>query len=241
MISAADLARLQELGVNVNTERVHHLVNSGYHYDFDDKRWYHPDKHYSNDAGKSTEDIEAEVKAGSKPPATIVGSMRTLVLDPEAYKPAFHDNQQIREHPRSDEPVVSRSAELQKKFSSRYANEWDRQAQKLEMVRRYNMGENLEGWVVRRKPGANGGNSIDDYEVWSPDEVLQMRNHKRQQAERVVARQQRQQQQQAREFGESARMAEFTKMLKGMPREQFLEIMQQFGFAPTQQGGASDV
>jgi len=237
MISAADLARLQELGVNVNTERVHHLVNSGYHYDFDDKRWYHPDKHYSNDAGKSSAEIEAEVKAsyGSKPPATIVGSVNTVVLDRERYQPAFHDNASIREHPRSDEPVVSRSAELQKKFSSRYANEWDRQAQKLEMVRRYNMGENLEGWVVRRKAG--GGNSIDDYEVWSPDEVLQMRNYKRQQAVRVAARQQRAQEQQTREFGESARMEEFTKMLKGMPREQFLSIMQHFGFNP---GGTGD-
>lgn len=237
MISAADLARLQELGVNVNTERVHHLVNSGYHYDFDNRKWYHPDKHYANDAGKSTEQIEAEVKAGSNPPATVVGSMRTLVLDSETYQPKFHDNQQIREHPRSDEPAVSRSAELQKKFASRYANDWDRLAQKLEMIRRYNMGEDLEGWVVRRKAG--GGNSIDDYEVWSPDEVLQMRNHKRQQAVRVAARQQRAQEQQTREFGESARMAEFTKMLKAVPREVLMQVMREAGMV--QQGGASDV
>ncbi|MDV2992113.1 MAG: hypothetical protein N4J56_001767 [Chroococcidiopsis sp. SAG 2025] len=68
--------------------------------------------------------------------------------------------------------------------------------------------------------------------------VAQMRNYKRQQAERVAARQQLQQQQVAREFGESTRMAEFTKMLKGMPKEQFLDIMKHFGLIP---GGASDV
>ncbi|MBD2305063.1 hypothetical protein H6G17_05985 [Chroococcidiopsis sp. FACHB-1243] len=236
MISATDLARLQELGVNVNTERVHHLVNSGYHYDFEDRRWYHPDKFYANDAAKTTEELEEEVRGRSLPPPTVTGGMTTVVLDKERYKPAFHDNEQIREHPRSDEPVVSRSAELQKRFSSRYANDWERQAQKLEMIRRYNMGEDLEGWVVRHKPG--GGNSIDDYEVWSPTEVLQKRVQKQRHMERETARQQLRQEQQTREFGESARMVEFTKMLKGMPREQFLDIMQHFGFVP---GGVTDV
>jgi hypothetical protein len=238
MISAADLVQLQELGISVDNERVQHLVRSGYHYDFEKRKWFHPDKFYADDAHKSTEQIEAEIIVNrTLPPPTIVGSMNAVVLDRERYQPAFHDNASIREHPRSDEPLVSRSAELQKKFSSRYANEWDRQAQKLEMIRRYNMGESLEGWVVRRKAG--GGNSIDDYEVWSPDEVLQMRNHKRQQAVRVGARQQRAQEQQTREFGESARMAEFTKMLKAVPREVLMQVMREAGMV--QQGGASDV
>ncbi|MBD2308952.1 hypothetical protein H6G17_26140 [Chroococcidiopsis sp. FACHB-1243] len=240
MISAADLVQLQELGISVDNERVQHLIRSGYHYDFDNRKWYHPDKFYSDDSNKTSEELEQEVRVGrTLPPPSIVGSMNTVVLDRERYQPAFHDNASIREHPRSDEPLVSRSAELQKKFSSRYANEWDRQAQKLEMIRRYNMGENLEGWVVRRKAG--GGNSIDDYEVWSPDEVLQMRVQRQRLMERETARQLRQQQQQTREFGESARMAEFTKMLKALPREVLMQVMREAGMVQQQGGSSSDV